>query len=590
MTRPFCSRTCGLSVGLWCLFGALSSALETRNARPNIVLLMADDLGVGDVCRYGNDTVSTPNVDRLASEGVRLTQHLAAASVCTPSRAAFLTGRCPIRAGMASPFNLNRALTWLGGSGGLPTNETTVGKLLQHRGYRTGLIGKWHLGVSCASRDDHCYHPLNHGFDYFYGPPFGLLGDCEASGTAELHRGLRVKLWVSRAALGLLPTLLLLPKLARWLSVPWKVIAAFALLAFLFFVGWYPSYGFTRRWNCILMRNHDIVQQPMREGRVASLMLKEAVAFIDRYKRGPFLLSVSFLHVHTLLITKEKFLGHSKYGLYGDNVEEMDWMVGRILEALDRGRLANHTLVYFTSDNGGRLEVQEGGARLGGSNGIYKGGRGMGGWEGGIRVPGIFRWPTVLEAGKVIDEPTSLMDIYPTLSYVGGGILPQDRVTDGRNLMPLLEGRVSHSDHEFLFHYCGVYLHTARWHQKDCATVWKVHYVTPKFSPEGADACYRSGVCACSGDVTYHDPPPTLFDISRDPSEARPLSPDNKALFDSVVRKIEAAIKEHRRTLTPVPQQFSVFNTIWKPWLQPCCGTFPFCGCDKEDTILSTPW
>ncbi|XP_025790439.1 arylsulfatase H [Herpailurus yagouaroundi] len=589
MMWPFRKWTCWLSVHLWCLFGGLSSALMTRNSRPNIVLLMADDLGVGDVCCYGNNTVSTPNIDRLASEGVRLTQHLAAASVCTPSRTAFLTGRYPVRSGMASPFNLNRVLTWLGGSGGLPTNETTFAKLLQHRGYRTGLIGKWHQGLSCASRNDHCYHPLNHGFDYFYGLPFGLLSDCQASRTPELHRWLRIKLWMSTAALGLVPVLLLVPKYARWFPVPWKVLLALGLLAFLFFLSWYSSYGFTRRWNCILMRNHDIVQQPMREERVTSLLLKEALAFIDRYKRGPFLLFVSFLHVHTPLITKEKFVGHSKYGLYGDNVEEMDWMVGRILEALDRERLSNHTLVYFTSDNGGRLEVQEGGAQLGGSNGVYKGGKGMGGWEGGIRVPGIFRWPTVLEAGKVIDEPTSLMDIYPTLSYVGGGILPQDRVIDGRNLMPLLEGRVSHSDHEFLFHYCGVYLHTARWHQKDCATVWKVHYVTPKFSPDGADACYGSGICPCSGDVTYHDPP-LLFDISRDPSEARPLSPDNEALFDSVVKKIEAAIKEHRRTLTPVPQQFSVFNTIWKPWLQPCCGTFPFCGCDKEDDILSTAW
>lgn len=121
------------------------------------------------------------------------------------------------------------------------------------------------------------------------------------------------------------------------------------------------------------------------------------------------------------------------------------------------------------------------------------------------------------------------------------------------------------------------------------ATVWKVHFVTPKFSPDGAGACYGSGMCSCSGDVTYHDPP-LLFDISRDPSEARLLNPDNEALFDLVVKKIEAAIKEHRRTLTPVPQQFSVFNTIWKPWLQPCCGTFPFCGCNKEDDILSTAW
>ncbi|XP_045393632.1 arylsulfatase H isoform X2 [Lemur catta] len=587
MKLPFYDWICWLWVTLCCLFGGVHGTFMTRNSRPNIVLLMADDLGVGDLCCYGNNTVSTPNIDRLASEGVRLTQHLAAASTCTPSRAAFLTGRYPIRLGMASPYNLNRDFPWLGGSGGLPTNETTFAKLLQHRGYRTGLIGKWHLGLSCGSRDDHCYHPLNHGFDYFYGMPFGLLSDCQASKTPELHRWLRIKLWISTAAIALVPLLLLIPKFAHWFSVPWKVIVILALLALLFFLSWYSSYGFARRWNCILMRNHDVIQQPMNEDRVASLMLKEALTFIDRYKREPFLLFFSFLHVHTPLVTKEKFVGHSKYGLYGDNVEEMDWMVGKILQALDQECLANRTLVYFTSDNGGRLESQDGAAQLGGWNGIYKGGKGMGGWDGGIRVPGILRWPTVLEPGLVVDEPTSLMDIYPTLSYIGGGILPQDRVIDGRNLMPLLEGRTSHSDHEFLFHYCGVYLHTVRWHQKDCATVWKVHYVTPKFSPEGSGACHGSGRCPCSGDVTHHDPP-LLFDISKDPAEARPLNPDNEALFDSVIKKIEAAVKEHRGTLTPVPLQFSVFNTIWKPWLQPCCGTFPFCGCDKEHDVLPT--
>ncbi|ELV10647.1 Arylsulfatase H [Tupaia chinensis] len=587
MRRSFYDWSARLWVWLSCLLAAVQGTFVTRNARPNIVLLLADDLGVGDLCCYGNDTVSTPNIDRLANEGVMLTQHLATASVCTPSRAAFLTGRYPIRSGMASDSNLNRGFPWLGGSGGLPTNETTFAELLQHRGYRTGFIGKWHQGLSCASRNDHCYHPLNHGFDYFFGMPLGFLSDCQASQTPELHRWVRIKLWISTAAIALIPLLLLVPKYAGWFPVPCKVIIPLGLLVLLFFVSWYSSYGFVRRWNCVLMRNHDIVQQPMKEGRATSLMLKEALGFIDRSKREPFLLLFSFLHVHTPLVTKEKFVGHSKYGLYGDNVEEMDWLVGQILEALDQERLTNQTLVYFTSDNGGRLESVHGAAQLGGWNGVYKGGRGMGGWEGGIRVPGIFRWPTVLEPGKVINEPTSLMDIYPTLSYVGGGILPQDRVIDGRNLMPLLEGRVSHSDHEFLFHYCGVYLHAVRWHQKDCATIWKAHYVTPKFSPEGAGACYGSGICACSGDVTYHDPP-LLFDISRDPSETHPLSPDNEALFNSVVKKIETAIKEHRKTLTPVPQQLSVFNTLWKPWLQPCCGTFPFCGCDKEDDILPT--
>ncbi|XP_013361009.1 PREDICTED: arylsulfatase H isoform X2 [Chinchilla lanigera] len=488
---------------------------------------------------------------------------------------------------MASSSNLNRDFPWLAGSGGLPTNETTFAEMLQHRGYRTGLIGKWHLGLSCASRDDHCFHPLNHGFHYFYGMPLGLLGDCQGARTPELHRWLRIKLCISTAALGLVPLLLLAPKLSGWFPVPWSVIVLFAVLALLFFLGWFSSYGFVQRWNCVLMRNHEIVQQPMRAEKVSALLLREALGFIERYKRGPFLLFFSFLHVRVPLITRDKFVGHSKYGLYGDNVEEMDWMVGKILQALEQECLTNNTLVYFTSDNGGRLEVQDGAAQLGGWNGVHKGGRGTGGWEGGIRVPGILRWPGVLEAGKVVHEPTSLMDVFPTLSYLGGGTLPQDRVIDGRNLMPLLEGRTTRSHHEFLFHYCGVHLHAVRWHQKDCATVWKGHFVTPKFSPEGAGACYGSGLCSCSGDVIHHDPP-LLFDISTDPAEAQELNPDNEPVFDLVIKKIEAAVREHRKTLTAVPQQLSAFKVLWKPWMQPCCGTFPFCGCDREDDMLHT--
>ncbi|XP_036601822.1 arylsulfatase H-like [Trichosurus vulpecula] len=577
--------SCWALISICCLFWRMSGSNPAMNSRPNIVLFMADDLGIGDLGCYGNNTMSTPNIDRLAREGVKLTQHLAAASMCSPSRAAFLTGRYPIRSGMSSSFNMNRAILWLGGSGGLPTNETTFAKLLQQRGYKTGLIGKWHQGLSCASRNDHCYHPLNHGFDYFFGMPFSLLNECQPTKTPEIHRALRIKLWISSVALGLVPLLLLIPRFAGWFKVPWTVVIITALVASLFFITWYSSYGFIRRWNCILMRNHEIIQQPMKEEKVTSLILKEALSFIEKYKHGPFLLFVSFLHVHIPLITKEKFVGRSKYGLYGDNVEEMDWMVGKILDVIDKECLRNETLIYFTSDHGGRLEYQEGKSQLGGWNGIYKGGRGMGGWEGGIRVPGIFRWPTILPAGGVINDPTSLMDIYPTLTYVAGAMLPQDRVIDGKNLMPLLQGRVFQSGHEFLFHYCGIYLHTVRWHQKDCGTVWKAHYVTPKFQPEESGACYWSGLCPCSGGVNYHDPP-LLFDISRDPSEEHILTPENEGLFDAVIKKMEEAVKEHRRTLMPVPQQFSVFNTIWKPWLQPCCGTFPFCGCDKEDDTL----
>ncbi|XP_076214294.1 arylsulfatase D-like isoform X1 [Aptenodytes patagonicus] len=564
-----------------CLFWNTFGSSAAMDSKPNILLFLADDLGIGDIGCYGNNTIRTPNIDRLAREGVKLTQHIAAAPLCTPSRAAFLTGRYPIRSGMASS-NRYRALQWNAGSGGLPANETTFARLLQQQGYTTGLIGKWHQGVNCESFNDHCHHPLNHGFDYFYGMPFTLLNNCQENKPPELDVALQAKLWVYSQIITLAVLTLTAGKLTGLISIRWKIIACFTLVGGLFFISWYSSYGFVQYWNCILMRNHDVTEQPMRLERTASLMLKEAVSFIKRNRHGPFLLFVSFLHVHTPLFTTAKFLGKSRHGLYGDNVEEMDWMVGKILDSLDKEGLKNHTFTYFASDHGGHLEAQDGSAQLGGWNGIYKGGKGMGGWEGGIRVPGVFRWPGVLPSGTVIDEPTSLMDIYPTVVHLAGGILPQDRVIDGRNLVPLLRGRAQKSEHEFLFHYCGSYLHAVRWHQKDSGAIWKAHYVTPVFHPPGAGACYGKGICPCFGEgVTHHDPP-LLFDLSQDPSEAKPLSADTEPLFDTVIRKIGRAIEEHRRTLTPVPEQLSLYNVVWKPWLQPCCGTFPFCWCDKE--------
>ncbi|XP_062939375.1 arylsulfatase D [Cynocephalus volans] len=555
--------------------------LRAANAfKPNILLIMADDLGIGDVGCYGNHTLRTPNIDRLAEEGVRLTQHLAAAPLCTPSRAAFLTGRHSFRSGMEAS-NGYRALQWNAGSGGLPPNETTFARILQQQGYATGLIGKWHQGVNCASRADHCHHPLNHGFDYFFGMPFTLVNDCDPDRPPEVDAATRAKLWhyTQIMVLGILTVVT--AKTCGFISVSWKAVTGVACLGFLFFVSWYASFGFVRRWNCILMRNHVVTEQPMDLEKTAHLVLKEAVSYIERNKHGPFLLFVSLLHVHIPLPTTKAFLGKSQHGLYGDNVEEMDWLIGEILNAIEERGLKNTTLTYFTSDHGGHLEARDESSQLGGWNGIYRGGKGMGGWEGGIRVPGIFRWPGVLPAGRVIDEPTSLMDVFPTVVQLGGGQVPQDRVIDGRSLIPLLQGAAKHSAHEFLFHYCGEYLHAARWYQ-DSGRVWKVHYTTPQFHPEGAGACYSRGVCPCSGEGVTHHSPPLLFDLSLDPAEARPLSPASEPLYHTVIARVDEAVAEHRQTLSPVPQQFSGSNILWKPWLQPCCGHFPFCSCHED--------
>ncbi|XP_023562661.1 arylsulfatase E [Octodon degus] len=480
----------GVAVALW-----LPTCNAATTSQPNFLLLMADDLGIGDLGCYGNSTLRTPNIDQLARDGVRLTQHLAAASVCTPSRAAFLTGRYPIRSGMVS-YNGYRVLQWAGVAGGLPPSEITFAKILKEKGYTTGLIGKWHLGLNCASPRDHCHHPLR-----------------------------------------------------------------------------------------------------------------------------------------------------------------------QILERLEAEGLSRSTLVYFTSDHGGSLEAQLGGRQLGGWNGVYRGGKGMGGWEGGIRVPGVFRWPGVLPAGREVAEPTSLMDVFPTVVRLAGGQEPRDRAIDGRDLWPLLVG----SFHGFLdpkkwttlardpnlrghredyesnkksskprpqqppfhanwghgmckspmdprgtgpdastystppgcllmllrhFHFLSLMPLVCCFpptvcnacHPNPGGRVWKVHFMTPNFYPEGAGACYGRGVCPCSGDnVTQHDPP-LLFDLTRDPAERQVLTPETEPAFHVVVARVRAELARHQQGLPRnVFQQLGTYLNTWRPWLQPCCGTFPLCWCSPQD-------
>ncbi|XP_054644169.1 arylsulfatase D isoform X1 [Dunckerocampus dactyliophorus] len=566
---------------------ALWSDVRGEDRRPNFVLIMVDDMGIGDVGCYGNDTIRTPNIDRLASEGVKLTQHIAASPVCTPSRTAFMTGRYAIRSGMAGS-GPPHVLLFLGGSGGLPPSETTFAKRLQQQGYTTGLVGKWHLGVNCEHRGDHCHHPNHHGFSFFYGMPFTLVNDCVPGMGTHVMAPLQQTFKNLSMLLGIGLLTLVFIRACGFFDISLRLLAALFSFGILVTAVWYVPFHFLRRWNCIIMRDQEVVQQPMTMETLPFRMLTEAQQFVKRNAHQPFLLFFSLLHIHTPLFNTPAFSGKSRHGRYGDNMEELDWIVGELIQTVDSLGMANNTLIYLTSDHGGHLEnshplIGQGG----GWNGIYRGGKAMGGWEGGIRVPGIFRWPSRLAAGRVVDEPTSLMDLYPTLKYLAQDT-QSDRHVDGHNLMPLLEGKVDRSEHEFMFHYCGSYLNAARWHPPGSPSIFKLHFFTPNFSPPGAIGCYDTNLCQCHGDgVTHHDPP-LLYDLFHDPSESRPLSPDTEPRYAEVLHQTAKAIEKHQRSKQDVPNQMTWEKILWRPWLQPCCGTFPFCGC-KEDTTPRSP-
>lgn len=186
----------------------------------------------------------------------------------------------------------------------------------------------------------------------------------------------------------------------------------------------------------------------------------------------------AFSKLHTALDVLPEFRGRSRHGLYGDSVLEMDWAVGRLLDVLEELKLSESTFVYLTSDNGGHVE--ERGVRgdvQGGYNGVLKGGKGMGGMEGGIRMPTVVRYPPKIKPGTVIDVPVSTMDLMPTMLKMAGGDVGRelaDRVVDGKNVLPLLSGETNDSPHQFMFHYCKWSIHAVRWIE-DRQHTWKVN-------------------------------------------------------------------------------------------------------------------
>ncbi|XP_059184233.1 steryl-sulfatase [Centropristis striata] len=549
-----------------------------ESSRPNFVLMMVDDLGIGDLGCYGNTTLRTPNIDQLAQEGVKLTHHIAAAPLCTPSRAAFLTGRYPIRSGLAGTMRPGTFI-FTASSGGLPSEEVTFAKIAKQQGYETALIGKWHLGLNCESSDDHCHHPSAHGFDYFFGIPLTNLRDCQPGhGTVfQFYK------YFPYSTLGIVLVTAVLLHYSGIVTIRrGLIVSLLSLLAVLIplIVGFIMVVPYL---NCLLMRDHRIVEQPYSSENLTQRMTHEAVDFIEKNSARPFLLFFSFIQVHTALFASAAFRGTSRHGIYGDSVHEVDWSVGQIMQTLDRLNLRENTLVYLTSDQGAHLEeISARGEIHGGSNGIYKSGKSTN-WEGGIRVPGILRWPGTIPSGRLVDGPTSNMDLFPTVVHLSGASVPDDREIDGHDLMDLLQGRVERSNHEFLFHYCNNALNAVRWHPQNSSSVWKAFYFTPDFYPANSNSCHHTHVCFCTSPyVTYHDPP-LLFDLSRDPSEATPLTPDTEPAFHSILAVMEEAVKSHRRSVKPVESQFSAGNVLWKPRLQPCCSTFTqLCQCEQD--------
>jgi uncharacterized sulfatase len=461
---------------------------------PNLVIVLADDLGWGDLGVQGSRAIASPNLDALAAEGMRLTQFYASAPICSPSRAGLLTGRYPLRSGftMALPMASD---TWLrrltrrgsvafaklgivdtiGGDGpvlGLPASEVTLAEALRVAGYRTMAIGKWHLGDFSARPE---YHPFRHGFERFVGFPAS-----NDDFPVAFFRGEEMVV---------------------------------------------PDIG-------------------ADQSRYTRLFTEEAVAFVESAGDDPFFLYLAHKDPHLPFYPSEPFAGRSQAGPYGDAVEELDWSVGRVIEALRRRGLARDTLVVVTSDNGPWYEGDPGGLR----------GRKGQSSEGGFRVPFVAWWPGRVPAGAVDDTPAMNIDLLPTFLALAGVTPPEDRVIDGRDLGPVLlgEGGLPERPLFFLKDHDVEAVRVGRWKYVERNS----HYVWP-FPLDKPDTAVAWITTSRDYAPPGGGPPiatlgtwPALHDLVRDPAEAY----DVKDRHPEVVRRLAATLTEWRAALLAEPR------------------------------------
>ena len=450
-----------LSLGIVSQQTAISAEKE-KKSDPNFIIIFCDDMGYGDIGAFGNPTIKTPNLDMMAHQGQKWTNFYVAAPVSTPSRAALLTGRLPVRTGMSSQ---KRRVLFPDSNGGLPPSEITLARLLKDHGYRTAAVGKWHLGHKSP------FLPTDHGFESYFGIPYSndmdKIEKTDYFTLADLER--------------------------------------------------YQAY------NVPLMRDDKIVERPADQRTITKRYTEEIISKIRSYKKGPFFLYLAHSFPHIPLYRSPEFKGRSAAGIYGDVIEEIDWSVGRILETLKEEKIAEKTLVIFTSDNGPWLTY----GTHGGSAGLLRGGKG-GTFEGGMREPTIFWWPGKIKPGVVMEMGTT-MDLLPTFCKLANITLPDDRMYDGYDISTVMFD-TGPNPRDVVFYYRDTDVFAMR------KGAYKAHFFT---QPEYG-----------SSNRTVHDPP-LLYNLNVDPSEKHDIAEKHPEII-SEIRKILA---EHLSTLIPVENQ-----------------------------------
>jgi arylsulfatase A-like enzyme len=410
--------------------------------QPNVVIILTDDQGYADLGCFGGRQVTTPRIDQMAAEGARLTSFYVAGSVCTPSRSALMTGCYPKRIGLANGVFL------AADKNGLNPDEITIAEVLKSAGYATGMFGKWHLG------DQPQFLPTRQGFDEFFGIPYSW----------DIHP-------------------------------------------------FHPNkkYHFP---PLPLLEGETVIEQEPDGDLLTRRITERAVQFIEKHKAEPFFLYIPHPAPHRPIhlspefqqdapeaiqakLAREKVDGGIDYAtrdtLYNASIRDIDESVGRILDALKAQGIDENTVVVFTSDNG---PSDGSAAPLSGKKGSS--------YEGGMRVPGIIRWPGKIPAGQTLDAVLSTIDLLPTFATLAGAEIPSDRVIDGKDIWPVLTEQAA-SPHEAFFYYKGDRLEAVRSGQ------WKLHVGTAKGNAKKGAASSRG--MGSSSPIT------ALYDLSADPAE-----------------------------------------------------------------------
>ena len=405
----------------------LFQAEPVAKSRPNVLLILADDLGYGDVgCYNPQSRIPTPHLDRLAKEGMLFTDAHSPSTVCTPTRYSLLTGR------MAFRLNYRGVFTGVGGPCLITPDRLTLPGMLRKEGYETAMFGKWHVGLTAFDEKGKPIHrngldavrridysrpieggPVDRGFDHFFG-----TASCPTTDWLYAYvEGNRIPV------------------------PPTRIVDRGPL----------PKHPYSRD------NRPGMIAPDFDLEAVDQVFLKKSLEFLKRHKKEkpdkPFFLFHSMQAVHLPSFPSEKFKGKTDSGPHGDFIHEMDYIVGELMKALEKHGFSEDTLVVFSSDNGPevptvinmRKTYKHDGARP--WRGVKRDN-----WEGGHRVPMLVRWPGKVKAGSVSDQTVCLTDLMATCAQIVGSELPDDSAEDSFDLLPVLLGKTDEPVREFTLH------------------------------------------------------------------------------------------------------------------------------------------